>query len=76
MEVEDSFYHLVGARRMEHTFAPCYGGEWGVHLINVYAMASAETEEIRTAANRKIYAEVMRYTMMWGAGADIMHGGS
>ena len=64
--VEDSFHHLVEARRMEHTFVPCYNGDWGFHLINVYAMASAETEEIRTAANRKIYAEVMRYTMMLG----------
>ena len=29
-------------------------------------MASAETEEIRTSANRKVYAEVMRYTQMLG----------
>ena len=29
-------------------------------------MASAETGEIRTAANRRIYAKVMRYTMMLG----------
>ena len=75
VEVEDSFYHLVEARRMEHTFVPCYGGDWGFHLINVCAMASAESEEIRTAANRKIYAEVMRYTMMLGQVPIFIMGG-
>ena len=51
---------------MEHVFVPCYEGDWGFHILNVYAMASAEIEEIRTTANRKVYAEVMRYTLMLG----------
>ena len=40
-DVPDSFHHLVEARRMEHVFAPCYEGDWGFHIPNVYVMASA-----------------------------------
>ena len=39
VEVPDSFHHLVEARRMEHVFVPCYNGDWGFHILNVYAMA-------------------------------------
>ena len=67
VEVADSFCQLVEERRMEHIFVPCYTGGWGFHILNAYAMASAESEEIRTAANRRTYAEVMRYSMMLGA---------
>ena len=66
VDVPDSFYHLVETRRMEHVFVPCYKGDWGFHILNVYAMASAETEEVRTTANRRVYAEVIRYTKVLG----------
>ena len=53
----------VEASRVEHSFVLWYGGDWGFHLINIYAMASAETEEV---ANRNVYAEFMRYTRILG----------
>ena len=43
VEVMDAFYNLVEERRMEHTYLPCYEGGWGFHILNVYAVASAET---------------------------------
>ena len=44
VEVDDAAYHLVEERIMEHLFVPCYQGHWGFHVLNVHAVASAETE--------------------------------
>ena len=46
---------------MEHLYVPCYKGDWGFHVLNLYAAASAETESVRTMINANIYRDVSRY---------------